>query len=311
MISDKFAFALLFPLKIQITDAERARAVFDPEYAAFLLVPGRDQTIVAGILLTCSANALAFDVFAVIAPDILVRFDSATPGTLKSILSIGGLGAGENIVGIAIRPADQKLYALSKDAANAGRLYMVDRSTGAAALVGTLNTALNGVHFGMNFNPTVDRLRVVSDSGMNIRVNPATGVIVSIDTALNPGTPHVVSVAYTNTFVGAPATTLYDIDSSSDLLLIQNPPNNGTLTTVGALGVDTGDTLGFGILSIMTGTFTATNFAYATLSAGGTVGFYSVDLTTGASTLIGDADRRRRRQSCRNRHCDPCRPDFS
>ncbi|MEJ7701367.1 MAG: DUF4394 domain-containing protein [Pyrinomonadaceae bacterium] len=61
--------------------------------------------------------------------------------------------------------------------------------------------------------------------------------LTGTDTNLNPGTPAVTATAYTNNFAGATTTTQYDIDTGSDRLLIQNPPNNGTLVDVGALGV--------------------------------------------------------------------------
>src|SRR5581483_1695827 len=130
------------------------------------------------------------------------------------------------------------------DAGGVGRLYTIDTATAAATLVATLAadpadltnpyTTLSGASFGVDFNPVADRLRLVSDAGQNLRVNPANG-LVTTDADLNPGMPHVVGVAYTNSFAGASATTLYDIDSASDTLLIQNPPNNGTLTAVGPL----------------------------------------------------------------------------
>jgi hypothetical protein len=170
-------------------------------------------------------------------------------------------------------------------------LYSVDRTTAAATLVATLAadpadtdfpyTSLSGTKFGMNFNPIVDRLRVVSDNGMNIRVNPATGLVIT-DNALNPGTPNVVGVAYINSYAGSASTTLYDIDSSTDSLLVQNPVNNGTVTTVGALGVDTTGIAGFDIV-----TLGSDNSAYATFTVSGTVGLYSINLLTGAATSLG------------------------
>jgi hypothetical protein len=34
---------------------------------------------------------------------------------------------------------------------------------------------LAGTSFGFDFNPTVDRIRLVSDSGQNLRLNPNSG----------------------------------------------------------------------------------------------------------------------------------------
>ena len=104
---------------------------------------------------------------------------------------------------------------------------------------------------------------MVSDTGQNLRLNPDTGAVAAVDGALNPGAPHVVGSAYTNNFAGATMTTLYAIDSTTDQLLIQNPPNAGTLVPVGPLGVDTGDDVGFDIAA-------NDGVAFATLTIGGT-----------------------------------------
>jgi hypothetical protein len=48
----------------------------------------------------------------------------------------------------------------------------------------------------------------------------------------------VTGAAYTNNDLDvATGTTLYDIDSNLDLLVIQNPPNDGDLNIVGALDI--------------------------------------------------------------------------
>jgi len=206
---------------------------------------------------------------------------------------ISGLGLGESVIGIDIRPFDLKLYALTKDGSNAGRLYMVDTTTGAATLVALLTpnamdavpyTSLSGTRFAFAFNPQVDRIRLITDSGLNYRITPSTGVVLH-DNDLNSTsfTPHVEAAAYINSFHGTATTTLYDIDTNNDTLLIQNPPNNGTVTTVGVgLGVDMVDLVGFDITMVGT-----TNFAYATALVAGNINLYSIDLVTGAATLIG------------------------
>src|SRR5205085_361112 len=150
--------------------------------------------------------------------------------------------------------------------------------------------ALSGTEFGIDFNPTVDRIRLVSDTGQNLRLNPDTGAVAGTDSALsfatgdpNEGqTPHISGAAYTNNFAGATTTTLYDIDYGLDRLVIQNPPNNGTLNTVGALGVNTGKLVGFDIAG------NATAFASLTGTDDSGSRLYTIDLTTGAATLLGD-----------------------
>ena len=51
LVGDRFVVALLLALEIEIADAESAGAVVDPEYAAFLLVAGGDESIFARLLL--------------------------------------------------------------------------------------------------------------------------------------------------------------------------------------------------------------------------------------------------------------------
>lgn len=75
----------------------------------------------------------------------------------------------------------------------------------------------------------------------------------------------------------------YDLDAASDTLLVQNPPNNGTLAVVGALGVNAADAIGFDIQASA-----GINTAFATLQAGGVTGLYTIDLATGVATLVGN-----------------------
>ncbi|MBC7912409.1 MAG: DUF4394 domain-containing protein [Pyrinomonadaceae bacterium] len=242
------------------------------------------------IMIALSASAVhAVPVFGITTTNQLVRFDSATPGTINTSLPVTGLQAGETIVGIDFRPANGQLYGVG----STSRIYIINTTTGAATQVGAavLSPALNGTAFGVDFNPVPDRLRIVSDADQNLRVNPADGVAVNDGTIafmagdVNAGqNPNVVAAAYINNFNGATTTTLYDIDSNLDILVTQNPANNGTLQTVGALGVNTTDLAGFDIT-----TSGATNTAYAALNlVGDTVTkFYTINLATGAATPAG------------------------
>ena len=227
--------------------------------------------------------------FGINATGQLVSFDTATPGTLNVVGAISGLLAGDTILGMDFRPADGLLYAIAKDGAGTGHIYKLAPQTGAATLVSTLAadpadltspfTTVNGTDFGVDFNPVPDRLRVVSDTGQNLRINVSTG-LVTTDTDLNPAAPHIVGAAYTNSFAGATTTTLYTIDSATDQLLIQNPPNNGTQTVVGGLGVNVGNVLSFDI-------FGTANIGYLAATSAGVTSLYTVNLGTGAATLVG------------------------
>jgi hypothetical protein len=172
----------------------------------------------------------------------LIRFDSATPGMTSTPVNITGLTSGDMLVGIDARPANGLIYGLGLNG-TVGRLYTIDAFTGMATLQSTINTPVMGNFFGMSFNPVPDRLRLVSDTGQNLRINVDTGVTL-VDGSIayasgdpNAGsTPMIVASAYTNAFPGATATTLYNIDMNSQSLVTQIPPNDGTLNTVGSLG---------------------------------------------------------------------------
>lgn len=237
----------------------------------------------AGITITAASFARAQSTEGLITPGTVLyavsnstlhRFNSASPGTVVST-AITGLQGGESIVGIDFRPATGELFALGSNS----RLYVLNKTTAAATFVATLSTTLSGTEFGVDFNPTVDRLRVVSNTGQNLRINPVNGA-TTVDGPLNPGTPSVTAGAYTNSFGGATTTTLYDIDSATDMLYTQNPPNNGTLVPVGALGVNVTGVNGFDISNIG-------NTAFAALNVGGTTSLYQINLTLGTATASG------------------------
>src|SRR6266498_2563697 len=157
----------------------------------------------------------------------LITFDSASPGTVSSPITITGLQGGESILGIDRRPANGLLYGIG----STSRLYLINPTTGAATQVGSAGAfTLSGTAFGLDFNPVVDRLRVVSSNGQNLRINP----------------------------------------------------NDGQLFTVGAMGFNTSDLVGFDISGL-------TGVAYAALTppTGGSSQLFTINLTTGAATLVG------------------------
>jgi hypothetical protein len=198
--------------------------------------------------------------YAVTADNRLWRFTPFAPGVINRDLEITGLAAGERIVGIDVRPATGELFAVS----DASTIYVVDPATGAAtAIGGSFMPIIDGDLLGFDFNPTVDRIRLVDDGGQNLRLNPETGQIGS-----NPDTgaptidgetayaatdssagarPTLTGAGYTNSVADAESTRLYVIDTAQDVLAIQDPPNDGVLWTVGSLGVDLDGPVGFDI----------------------------------------------------------------
>lgn len=216
----------------------------------------------------------------------LVRFDSASPNATFGTVAVSGLQAGERLLGIDFRPATGQLFGIGSDS----RLYNVNVVTGVATQVGSgqFSTLLNANHYGFDFNPTVDRIRVVGSNGQNLRLNPLTGGVAAVDGTIvyaagdtNANvTPSVVGSAYTNNFNGATTTTLYNIDLATGSLVTQIPPNNGVLNTVGMLGVSFDVNTGFDISS-------QTGVAFASLNAGGFTRLYTINLSTGAASLVG------------------------
>jgi hypothetical protein len=192
--------------------------------------------------------------------------------------ALTGLQTGESILGIDFRPANGQLYALG----SSSRIYTINTANGAATVVGgVLTTPLSGTEFGFDFNPVVDRIRVVSNTGQNLRLNPNDGAVAANDAALNPGAPSVTAAAYINNFAGTATTSLFDIDTETDKLYRQDPPNNGTLVEIGALGINAESANGFDVGG-------RSGKAWAILKVGAASKIYSINLMTGAATAGPD-----------------------
>ena len=210
----------------------------------------------------------------------LVSFDSNNPGASQftDITGIEGV-----LLGIDTRPADGSIYGIS----TANNIYTIDPDSGEATYVSTLDTPFEGGTIsGFDFNPVADRLRLVGDNDQDFRINVDTGE-VTVDGTLafadgdeNSGVnPNVTAAAYTNSFDGTISTELYDIDTLLNDLVLQDPPNDGTLVTVGDLGIDFDTLGGFEIVSAVEGDNTAFAVSNTTL--------YSIDLETGAAKDLG------------------------
>jgi hypothetical protein len=239
----------------------------------------------------------------------IVRFDSNAPGAIDGPNPVTGLVAGDELVGIDVRPATGQLYGLAVNdipaTSNVVRLYTIDPDTLVATAVGMAdigvaapgNTIIGATSFGVDFNPTVDRVRVVNNlasdgaggNANNFRLNPNNGSLVAIDPDLdftglpggNANAPEV-GVAYTNNIAGATTTMLFGIVAGGDRL-VRNAgagPGFPTLMNVGLLGVDTSNNVGFDIVRQDT--------AFAILDAmNNSSGFYTIDLATGTATSVG------------------------
>lgn len=243
----------------------------------------------------------------------LLTFDTATPGTVTTV-AITGIAGTETLVGFDIRPVNGLLYALGMDATGTtGSLYTIATPTGVATVVGTaggvvpasgtpvtggtagLATPPAAGGFGFDFNPTVDRIRVVDTGGQSFVVNPDTGVIQTNAPALNGAALTADGSAYTNNTPGAAATTLYAINAALGGALYTQNPTTSALTAVGTgLGLTAGTVVnGFDIpagVSVATSGTLATGLGFAILTDGATTSLYSIDLTTGTATSLGAID---------------------
>lgn len=192
------------------------------------------------------------------------------------VKTIKGLQRGEFLVGVDFRLVNGQLYAIG----STSRIYTINTSNGMASPVGSgpFSPALLGREIGMDFNPVVDRIRVVTNMGQNLRLNPNDGTVAAVDGNLNPSPVNVTAAAYRNNFPGTTTTELYVINTrSSAMLFTQNPPNSGVLTLDGPLGIDIEGGNGFDIGG-------ASNTGYGLLRSGGTTRVYTVNLENGTVT---------------------------
>lgn len=192
---------------------------------------------------------------------VLLRINASHPSRVLSRQPLQGLAAGEVLVGIDYRVARGTLYGLGRS----GQLYLIDADSGKLSPVGEAPAvpALGSKRVGMDFNPAVDRIRIVADDGSNLRLHPDTGKqidgnvaeegvqgdkplqYVAEDVAAGQR-PAVTAVAYTYNLRDSKLTTLYGIDTARGTLVMQGSregvqpfvsPDSGQLRTVGSLGL--------------------------------------------------------------------------
>ena len=211
----------------------------------------------------------------------LIKLNARDPSRIRDVRSITGLPTGVTLAGIDFRPATGDLYGVGSDSV----VYRVNPKTGiAVAEAPAFTPALRGTSFGVDFNPTVDKIRVVSDDRQNLRLNVDEGTVLSTDKDLNPCMPTVVGAGYTNSSFSATrptATTLYVVDAASDMLFKQNPPNDGTLTEGKRLGLDVGANANFDVAGAGD-----TGFLTNSSPRRGT-SLYTVDVLTGKTRTLG------------------------
>lgn len=220
----------------------------------------------------------------------LVEFDVDKPSKTRSLGKVSGLVGDAKLVGIDFRVQNEKLYGVG----DKGGIYTLNTTNAKATKVSQLTVALSGMQFGVDFNPAANRLRVVSDTGQNLRHNiddNAAALTTTMDGPLtNPTTPPstalgVTGAAYTNNDLNAAtATTLFDLDTMADRISLQSPANAGTLAPTGSLGVNAALDAGF---DIYYSPESGLNKGFAAVNAGDGYGLYEINLLTGRASSLG------------------------
>lgn len=242
-------------------------------------------------------------IFGVSGSNQLVRFNAGQPQKLLERRPLTGLHAGERLLGLDYRVAKGQLYALGRS----GQLYRIDTATASALPVGApVALPPQGTAYGVDFNPTVDRLRVVNDAGHNLRLHPDTGAVVD-GNADQPGlqfdgrlaydaadiaagkTPRIVAAGYTYNKDNEKITTNFALDGEAGTLVRQGSaegtvpvvsPNTGRLFTVGSLGLGRFTEASLDISDV-------SNAAYAGIGDAGATRWYRIDLKTGRADFVG------------------------
>lgn len=255
----------------------------------------------------------------------LLAFDTSDPAATTTT-AITGVGTNEALVGIDFG-ADGKLYGLGVNAAtDKATLYTIALDTGAATAAGAagsvaftdaagkpIDLPAPTAGYALSFDPSASQFRVVTGTGLNFRIDPATGGPIDGNTGLagsvagtNPdgainglpaGATGVAGAAYTGTGQPGGPVTQYTLDAGADALFTQGAGNSGTQSnklpvTLNGAPLDFTAVSGFDIpdtVRVATAGAPAAGAATAALTAGGATKLYSIDLATGAATELGAA----------------------
>jgi len=227
----------------------------------------------------------------------LLTINAGLPRQIQKRVAVTGLPPGDTLVGIDYRIARGVLFAVSQK----GVVYTLDATTGVLKSVSgkALDKPMDGNVFGIDFNPVADRIRVVSNTGFNIRLHPETGALAASDPPLAyaPGDaqaafkPEVVAAAYTYNKKDDKLTTNYAIDRRAGYLVTQGSvegvqpvvsPNTGQLRTVGPLGLGPLTNASFDIADV-----TGAAFAAVSTASQAATRLYLINLATGKADLLG------------------------
>lgn len=265
-------------------------------------ITARSLAVLCILLVVLCSSSYGVTIYGIDSQNRLVTFSSSNPSVLTSartiklpaLVTYDSNRPMEQIVSLAFRtadgPAPTKLWGLT----NYGNIVPVNLATSDIGLPVIKNINLNGTAFGFGFDPaSAVNMLLVSNLDQNLRLKSNTGEVFT-QTSLSyfmgsPADPNVVTLAYDNNLSGGTLRTPYMIDSAADsLVMLLAPFSDGVLKTVGPLGVNASEATALTIYT--TGTIASPiNTAYAAITLAGenTSKLYTIDLTTGAASLVG------------------------
>lgn len=237
--------------------------------------------------------------------DEIVRFSPTAPATVEALGSVGVDPATDPIVGLDRRPADDRLYAVSRS----GRTFIVDvvstddeeaaldlAVTEIQSIVPAMDGSLPAARVGVDFNPAANALRLIGDDGQNFRVptaaltNPApdSGIVETLIDGRMGYRRGVAAAAYTNPVSNAPdpqpATALFVIDAEGGALYSQ-VANAGEMSFEASLSLQLSSVGGYDIFQQDAG---GDNVHYVAATVGSNAALYRLDSATGELTLVRD-----------------------
>ena len=232
----------------------------------------------------------------------LVRMARDNPSVIVQDIAVTNLQPSEKIVAMDFRNETvmSELYMLGITVVpgvenDVGRLYRVNTVTGAASVIGggPFSTSLPGAaNYGFDFYTLVEPfkgpasyIRITQENGLNLRLNPDTGVIDGIDTSL--ASSGFTAIAHSNFSKGPTLNTLFAFtDSDTRLWRIGGPngfpsANDGSLTPLLELKSPTGPRSydGFDITDDGVGVFSVNDPSGLKI--------YNLQLDTGVVSQIG------------------------
>jgi hypothetical protein len=230
----------------------------------------------------------------------LVAFRSNQPNRVQRLGRVSGLVGDRALIGIDCRVKDSKLYGVGDQ----GGVYRIRLRDARATRVSQLTVPLQGTRFDIDWNPAANLLRIVSDTGQNVRHNldnaaapiPVGQTAADANLSIPPDVPvatGVTGAAYTNNDNDpVTATTLFALDTSRDQVAIQSPANAGLLAPTGLLGVRPNGDAGFDI-HYASQSRGAKGYGLASLQVNGSRKLYRINLLAGSASKIGafPADR--------------------